>query len=85
VAKRLLLSGLGPQVRAVMTMYRVLRPKYEKTGETTLSSDDKVLNVVRVVEWIELGIACDMDDANKKFPRGRKNGYSHVLEPIELH
>lgn len=65
-------------------MYRVLRPKYEKTGEVTYA-DGEEIRWNRVAEWIELGVAHSMDDANAKFPRGRKNGYSHVLEAIQIH
>ena len=64
--------------------YRVLRPVYEKTGEVT-NTTEGTIHWQRVVSWQELGIAQDMEDAYEKFPRGRKNGYSHVLEEVKVH
>lgn len=66
-------------------MYRVLKPIYTKTGETT-SDGDTTIHWHKVGGWKELGTARSMSEANEKFPRGSFNWHSHVLAPIgELH
>ena len=66
--------------------YRVLMPIYEKTGESGTDSDGKVMKLFRLKEWAHLGYAdgkteqAAMADALRRFPRGKKNGYSPVLE-----
>lgn len=65
-------------------MYRVIRPKYVKTGEVVESHGEEI-PVMKVAGWIELGVAASMEEANERFPRGRKNGYSHILEEIRIH
>lgn len=42
-------------------MYRVLKPEYEQTGERTMDGRP----VWRVKEWIELGLARNMEDAKR--------------------
>ena len=54
-------------------MFRVLKPDYEMTGERTPDGRP----IYRVREWIELGLARDMDDAK------RLHGCP-VLEPATL-
>lgn len=62
-------------------MYRVLRPVYTKTGEVTYTKDDAI-EWCRV-EYVEVGVAEDMLDALRKFPRGYwSKCYSFVLEEI---
>jgi hypothetical protein len=69
-----------------MTAYRVLKPIYTRTNEVFIGPNGEPDgHIHRVTGWTELGVAQDMDDANRKFPRGRKNGYSHVLEEIVMH
>jgi hypothetical protein len=63
-------------------MYRVLSPIYEKTSEVFVTEAGREGYIYRLSGWKELGTARDMADAYEKFPRGRKNGYSHVLEQI---
>jgi hypothetical protein len=62
-------------------MYRVLKPVYTKTGETT-QTPDGVTRWERA-EMVEIGTAESMADAYAKYPRGYWNGYSHVLEQIK--
>lgn len=65
--------------------YRVLVPRYERTGEVERTPDGEV-KWCRVAEWIELGTAVDMADALRKFPRSYWTTYSPVLEAIgEVH
>lgn len=65
-------------------MYRILRPIYTKTGETTKTPDGTV-HWCRV-EFEEVGIAKDMADAKRKHPPGYwAECYSWVLEPIRIH
>lgn len=66
---------------AVQGRYRVLKPIYEKTGEMTPMPEGNIY-WQRVAEWVDVGVAADMAEALKKFPRGRANGYSPVLEWI---
>jgi hypothetical protein len=64
-------------------MYRVLKPRCERTGEVTTTPDGEI-KWQRVAEWIELGFATDMADAVRQFPRDLFNGYSPVLEPVPI-
>ncbi len=61
-------------------MYRVLKPTYERTGESIQTAEGP-LHWHRVTH-ADLGVAKDMRDALKKFPRCIVNGYSPVLEWI---
>jgi len=65
-------------------MYRVLTPKFEKTGDVTRIPGKDDIEWCRA-EMIELGIAKNLADALRKFPRCRKYGYSPILEPIKVH
>lgn len=65
-------------------MYRVLEPVLEPTGEVSHTADGEI-RWNRVKEWRELGIAQDLADSYRKFPRGRRYGYAHVLEEIKVH
>lgn len=65
-------------------MYRVLQPVYVKTGEV-VETEHGPKPIYRLASWTELGAAKDMREALKKFPRGRRYGYSHILEEIQLH
>ena len=63
-------------------MYRVLIPKYEKTGEVTQAPEGNI-HWQRVARWIELGTARDMKEAREKFKPSHWLGcYSLVLEEI---
>jgi len=67
-------------------MYRVLEPKLVKTTEPFYNERGVRDGYIhKFVEWIELGIAEDLADAYRKFPRGRKYGYAHILEEIKVH
>lgn len=66
-------------------MYRVLRPIYTKTGDATRMPDGSYIHWHRV-EFEEVGIAKDMQDAKAKHPPGYwAECYSWVLEPIQIH
>jgi hypothetical protein len=58
--------------------YKVYRcaPVCEKTGESSLDEEGRVVKWQRVVRWVELGTAADMQHAKRKF-----GGYP-VLEYI---
>lgn len=64
-------------------MYRVLKPTYQPTGETTQT--DGVLVKWHRATFVDLGLARDMTEALRKFPRSSLNGYSPVLEPVKSH
>lgn len=65
-------------------MYRVIAPKYVSTERRYIGKDfPEGERIWRVVGWIELGTAQDMAEALRKFPRGRGNGYSPILEQID--
>lgn len=57
--------------------YRVLRPRYSKTGETTQTPD----GVIRweKVEWVDIGPARDMQEAKSKYGEGLEHGRAPVL------
>lgn len=57
-------------------VYRVLKAKYAKTGETTLDAEGRVIKWQKVAEWLHLGFADGMEDAKRKF------GGAPVLEFI---
>lgn len=61
-------------------MYRVLKPTYERTGESILTPDGP-MHWHRVV-FVDLGVAKNMEEALEKFQRCITNGYSPVLEWI---
>ena len=62
-------------------MFRVLKPIYTKTGETT-ATPEGVMHWCRA-DFVEVGVALDMADARDKFPPGYWRGcYSLVLEEI---
>lgn len=62
-------------------MYRVLRPVYTRTGETTKTPEGMV-HWFRV-EFEDVGVAKDMEDAKRKHQPGYwAECYSWVLEPI---
>ena len=70
-------------------MFRVLKEVWQKTPERYIGKEFPEHGYIyRVREWEELGVvtASDevdaMQEANAKFPRGRKNGYSLILERI---
>lgn len=46
-------------------MYRVLKPRYEKTGEVTQTPEGP-MRWHRVI-WVDVGMARDMPDAKAKF------------------
>jgi hypothetical protein len=58
--------------------YRVLRPFYERTGETQHSAEGKTVHIQQV-RWIEVGRASSMQDAKDRF-----GGYP-VLEAVGGH
>jgi hypothetical protein len=60
-------------------MMRVLRPFYERTGESTLTQDGKMLHWERVSLWIPVGYAKSAEDAKAKFPPV-VYGYALVME-----
>lgn len=59
--------------------YAVLTPVYEKTGESSMTPDGMV-RWYRVAQMRHLGYAESMQDALRKFPRCKANGYSPILE-----
>lgn len=61
--------------------YRVLRPRYEKTGETT-QTPDGLVRWERVI-WDVIGTAQGMEDAKRRYAPGRKYGRALVLEAIK--
>lgn len=64
-------------------MYRVLQPVLEKTAEPFINERGKKDGYVyRWIGWKELGVASGFPEAYAKFPRCKKNGYSHILEEI---
>lgn len=68
-------------------MYEVKRPVYEKTGETLITSEGKLVDAWRVASWVTVGIAQDMADANRRYPPGYwAKCYSWCLEEVkEIH
>lgn len=66
-------------------MYRVLKSVLIKTPDRYIGKDFPEGSHIHRVKWEELGIAESMEDANRKFPRGRKHGYSLVLEEVQIH
>lgn len=56
--------------------FRVLRPFYERTGETQYSAEGKTVHIQQV-RWIEIGRAGSMQEAKERF-----GGYP-VLEAVE--
>ena len=63
--------------------FRVLEPVLEKTTEPFINErGHKDGYVYRWVGWKELGIASGWDECYAKFPRCKRNGYSHILEEI---
>jgi hypothetical protein len=61
-------------------MFRVLKPRLEKTEQVGYDSDGKAFRYFAAVEMQHLGYADSMADALAKFPRCKANGYSPVLE-----
>lgn len=63
-------------------MYRILRPLYEKTGESsmvTIGGRDIPVQWERVVQWIPVGYARDAKEAREKFAPVQF-GYALVME-----
>lgn len=71
--------------------YAVKRPLYRKTGETMTDPKGQVIEWNEVSGWVEHGVIDAANEieamrlANERFPRGRKFGYSHVIEIVLIH
>lgn len=60
--------------------YRVLKPVFEKTGESFTDADGRVVFWWRVKGWQDIGSANSMKEAIQRYPRNKMNGYAPVLE-----
>lgn len=62
--------------------FAVLKYNHAKTNDFGKGIDGQQVRLYDVSERIHLGYAADMQDALRKFPRCKANGYSPILEDV---